>query len=98
MTLHRLNHLSVSSGPISPNPLLEYLFKSRPADKPLALRNLRNILVPSEVIDKPLNKRNSSQDRLPLHFTPDLFLPYPPLNKLPIFLLGLPSVPTELPK
>ncbi len=62
---------------------------------PLAQRDLRNIPVLPQVINQLVGKRLLTKDRSPPHFMPD-GLADAPIDKLPVFLLCLSRLPSEL--
>ena len=64
----------------------------------MALGYLRNVLMFLDMGEEPLHKIIFTQDGLPLYLSPDSLLAYAPLDKLPVFLLGLGPLSAELPK
>jgi len=96
--LNGINDLLISFSLVHDHIFREYLVERRPVHISMTLGYFRNVLMLFDMGNKPIHKIVFTQDGLSFNLSPDSLLTDTPFDELPIFLLGLGSLSTELSK
>ena len=96
--LHGINDLLISFSLVQDHIFRKYLIERRPVHIPMTLGYFRNVLMFLDMGDESLHKIVFTQDGLSFYLSPDSILADPPFDELPVFLLGLGPLSTELSK